>query len=210
MSTPDPFLAFSEIAHDERIEQAIVDLIAADSELAAWTGGRVFRISDPLLEPARQFPLIFVVAGTVVTPLSLTGENDVEVQAEVVAVYEEPRDALPNGLTGRNAKSLVHRLRKVLLNGTTDQYLAVPRFGNQLLVNRILEILNVDYAAATRPQPDFEPDARITPEDIVRYLSFGIRYEYNVDLTTWNKVGYVPSDYIESGWIEDGYYEGGL
>lgn len=205
MPAPDPFVGLQFEQHTDRIEQAAVDLMIDDPYIMAWTSGRIFRLTDPLQQPDRQPPYIVAGAEFLNTDPSLQRLQDVRVRLQIVGIFEERRDVIEANSGQLSAKSIDQRLRLIFFNGEQQIYLTVPRYDNQLLVDRVTDLLPIEYGNVTRAQPNYDPEAAISPNDILRYLNFGIEYEFEVALATWEKTGFTLGEYGTPGYVEAGY-----
>jgi len=193
MAVPNVFKDITTLSHNERIANALVDLLAADSEIAAFTGGRIKRIPDPLWEPDLLLPFIIVALVDETFEFETSGRATVFPTLLISSVYEDSREIVT--ATDVTAASLTSLIGKTLHATAAAIALKVTRYSNQPLVDAITTFQVVDYNATIKSQQSFGTEEEIIPtgpSSIVRYLSLGIRYRYLMERSTWLKVGFTP------------------
>jgi len=186
---PNPFAAFTDIAHLERIEVSLLELIEADAVFSAWAEA-IVRLTSPTIWPDTPEPAIWIAGiGERFEP-RLSGQGLAAADLALTFVYKEPRQCLSTAEgneTDATAKRIYARLMKLLNSECFDGNQWVPGLP---LVAGIEEFGIIAYDAVDRAQPtNDEPE----PEpDIAQYLTYGITYTYCIERSTFTATGFGP------------------
>lgn len=160
------FSTFSSRSHSEKIEDAVVELLLADSEIQTFCNDRVYRIANPFAFPDRPLPYIVVMGPSEQRVFDLNREADVTLQVHIGVMYDEVRDVVGTG--DQSVKSLMNKITSILIS---DPVFQTTSFGQ--LVDRFDSIETVAYG-----QVEFADGSTSL------YLQMVAQYKFIVDAAT--------------------------
>ena len=174
MPARSPFDVFTLPSAAELVEQAVLETLAADPELAQFTSGRIFWIPDPFAVPDRPFPFIVITATTWSLEHLLSGEKENELRVGILVSYEEKRGELES--RSRTVRALQARIDIAL---HSNRHLEATQIGfdelgdGRALVDRYIGLETVEFR-----QLRFEGGGAFTE------LELRATYEFTTTATT--------------------------
>ena len=165
--------------HADRIEIAVVDVMAADSILAAFAP--IVRPPTPILDPEEEKPVVWVSVPDMTPRFEMQREVEIDTTIRIVCAFEERRPFLEPGEI--SAKAWVAQVWKVLF---ANDLLQVPRYGGDRLVDRILEFATLEtgrQAPGDRGGGELEEDEE-PEEGIFYWLTIDVVFQWDASLDT--------------------------
>lgn len=174
MAARSPFEVFSLPSAAELVEQAVLETLAADEELAQFTAGRIYWVPDPFAVPDRPLPFVVITATTWDLEHLLSGEKENELRVGILIAFEEGRAELEP--RSRTVRALQARIDIAL---TSNRHLEATQVGfdelgdGRALVDRYVGLETVEFR-----QLRFEGGGAFTE------LELRATYEFTTTATT--------------------------
>ncbi len=180
MAKPDPFAALTKSQAD-KIEQAVVDVLVADTPVKTFFGfvaspavaARIERAPTPLLNPEVKLPYCWVTVPTITPQFTLQEETETRVTVQIRSCFEDLRDRVEPG--DNTVKSLAAAIHIALWG---NQLLVVTRFSNIALADELEELNATEFGELA---PDGEDEEG---SNIMYWMNLEAVYRVTLDLNT--------------------------
>lgn len=174
MAIVSPFDSLAAQGHGDKIDDAIVTLLAGNATLSAWASGGggfgIDRTRDPQVLPDFATARGIVVASQFVDQDFLLGmETELEHVASIIVLFEDRRTVLASGsITER-------RIGELIWTVTVNDW----NLGG--IVDEIAGFAQVDHGAVIRRTTED------TADEVGRFIRFDVRYRYCLKVVDYTR-----------------------